>query len=268
MKQILSIQDLSCLGKCSLTVALPVLSSMGCSCTPLPTAVLSSHTGFPAPHIRKLTEDMTAICRHWQSIGAKFDAISVGYLSDASQAAAVETVLDAFDAPTVIDPAMADHGKLYSGLACEHIDAMARLCRKGNILLPNVTEAALLTGLPYKENASDGYYRRLLDAMGSFGADAVIITGVCTDSEKTGFMGFDKTVGEFSYTADRITRQCHGTGDLFTAVFTGAFALGKDIRAAATLAARFVEQVLCATETPCAFGTEFETQLPWLWEHL
>ena len=268
MKQILSIQDLSCLGKCSLTVALPVLSAMGCTCTPLPTAVLSSHTGFPAPHIRKLTGDMTAICRHWQAVGARFDAISVGYLADASQTAAVEAVLDAFDAVTVIDPVMADHGKLYSGLDACHVEAMKQLCRKGNILLPNVTEAALLTGLPYREAAEDGYYRELLDAMGSFGADAVIITGVSRGAGKTGFVGHHRTAGEFSYTADRITRQCHGTGDLFAAVFTGAYVRGKSVYAAAVLAAQFAEQVLSATEAPSAFGAEFETQLPWLWQQL
>lgn len=268
MKQVLSIQDLSCLGKCSLTVALPVLSAMGCACTALPTAVLSTHTAFPGPHVRSLTEDIGPICRHWQTTGVQFDAISVGYLSDPAQAAAVEAVLDAFQAVKIIDPAMGDHGKLYSGLGDNHVTAMAQLCRKGNILLPNVTEACLLTGMPYRQNGDADYYRTLLSGMLDFGADTVIITGISPAPGQTGFMGTDRKTGEFSCQTDRISKQCHGTGDLFTAVFTGAFARGRSVQDAAGLAASFVERVISATEEASPFGVDFESQLPWLWEQL
>lgn len=266
MKRILSIQDLSCLGKCSLTVALPVLSVMGCACTPLPTAVLSSHTGFPKPHVRSLTEDIAPTLQHWLSVGAGFDAISVGYLADPRQAQAVEAVLDAFAAIKVVDPAMGDHGTLYSGLTDQHVAAMTRLCRKGNVLLPNITEAALLTGIPYRAQADEGYCRELLEGMRHFGADAVILTGAELTPGQTGFMGFAGQE-EFSYQAPRIPRQCHGTGDLFTAVVTGALAKGRSVAAAATLAAQFVEQVLQATPEATPFGVELESQLPWLLEH-
>ena len=120
MKRILTIQDLSCVGRCSLTVAQPILSAMGIACSVLPTAVLSTHTAFPNPHIRSLTEDMVPICQHWQEIGAEFDAILVGYLSDPEQAEAVLEVMNSFSCPVILDPAMGDHGKLYKGMRkCE-----------------------------------------------------------------------------------------------------------------------------------------------------
>lgn len=268
MKSVLSIQDLSCLGKCSLTVALPVLSAMGCACSVMPTTLLSTHTAFPAPHRRSLTEDLLPICNHWQSIGAKFDAISVGYLADPQQAATVEQVLDAFGGFTVIDPVMGDHGKLYRSLTPDHVEAMRGLCRRGSVLLPNVTEAALLTGLPYRSTGDAGYYRELLAGLKALGADAVVITGATDDATKTGFALWSKEQGNFSYQADLLNKHCHGTGDLFAAVLTGAIVRGSTVSAAATLAARFVEQVIAATPESTPFGVEFEGQLPWLWNQL
>ncbi len=264
MKRVLSIQDLSCFGKCSLTVALPVLSAMGCACTPLPTAVLSTHTAFPGPYVRSMTADITRICDHWRSIGAKFDGISLGYLSDPEQAAAVMQVLDAFPAPVVLDPVMGDHGKCYHGIGQANISAMRQLCRKGTVLLPNVTEAALLTGISYRRTTDLGWYRELLAAMTDLGTDSVIITGVSLAEGKTGFLG----TGNLCYQTDTLPGQFHGTGDLFTAVFTGAYVQGKDLSCAAELAAHYVEQVITATGEPTPFGVDFESQIPWLWEQL
>lgn len=268
MKRVLSVQDLSCLGKCSLTVALPTLSAIGCECAVLPTTLLSTHTAFPSPHIRSLTGDMDAIVSHWQSTDVGFDAISIGYLADPAQTAAVERVLDAFPAPTVIDPVMGDHGKLYSAITEDHVNAMAKLCRRGAVLLPNVTEAALLTGLTYRQTGDEAYYKELLTAMQTFGTDAVIITGIAQAPGKTGVMGWSKEDGFFSYEAEKLDRQCHGTGDLFAAVFTGAWVQGKTIPEAAALAAKFVEQVIANTPSSTPFGINFEEKLPWLWEHL
>lgn len=268
MKHVLSVQDLSCLGKCSLTVALPTFSAMGCTCSVLPTTLLSTHTAFPAPHIRSLTGDMDAIRAHWLTTGVRFDAISVGYLADPAQTAAVERVLDDFPTLTVIDPVMGDHGKLYSAITEAHVEAMAHLCRRGSVLLPNVTEAALLTGLPYRETADRAYYQSLLEGLQSFGTNAVIITGVATAEGNTGIMGWSRQTGEFSYEDRRIDRQCHGTGDLFAAVFTGALVRGQAMADAATLAARFVKRVIAATPESTPFGIHFETELPWLWEQL
>ena len=268
MKRVLSVQDLSCMGKCSLTVALPVLSAMGCSCSVLPTAVLSTHTALPNPHIRDLTQDLWPVAEHWHSVGAKFDAITVGYLSDPRQAEVVSRVLDLFPAQVILDPAMGDHGKLYSGQTQEHVQAMAQLCRKADFLLPNVTEAALLTGLPYREEADHAYLQELAQGLMTFGAETVIITGFTRPDGQTGFFGMHKSGEVFPYQAERIGKHFHGTGDLFAATFTGALMAGKAAADAATLAARFTEQVITATEVSSPFGIAFEPELPWLMRQL
>ena len=268
MKRILSIQDLSCLGKCSLTVALPVLSAMGCACSVLPTAVLSTHTAFPAPHCKPLTEDMLPAAKHWASIGASFDTITVGYLADPVQAEAVEKVLSLFDADVVLDPVMGDQGKLYSRQTPDHVKAMARLCRKAKYVLPNVTEASLLTGLPYREQAEESYLQELSAGLLELGMEGVVITGFLWDDATTGFYGVSRKEGAFSYRAPRINKHFHGTGDLFAAVFTGSLLRGKDLPQSAATAAGFVERVISSTKESSPFGIEFEPQLPWLWEQL
>ena len=268
MMRVLSVQDLSCLGKCSLTVALPVLSAMGCAATALPTTLLSTHTAFPKPHRRSLTEDLKPICDHWRSVGAQFDTVSTGYLADPMQVEAVSNVLDAFsDALHIVDPVMGDHGRLYSSITQEHVQAMKTLCAQADVILPNVTEAALLTGHPYRETAEAGYYRELLAGMERFGAKAVILTGVSLEAGKLGCFGRDEN-GEFSCQNEKIDRQCHGTGDLFAAVVAGAMTRGKTAREAAALAAEFTRRVVENTPDPTPFGTEFEACLPWLWKNL
>ena len=264
MKRLLSIQDLSCMGKCSLTVALPVLSCMGCACTVLPTAVLSTHTGFPEPRCHSLTGELAAIAAHWKTVGAEFDAITVGYLADPEQAEEVLRVLELFDAPVILDPVMGDHGRLYSRVTDGHVAAMKTLCRKARVLLPNVTEAAYLTGLDYRQAPDESYLSELTAGMLEFGADGVVITGFLWDESTTGFAGFSKTDGAFSYRAARIPRSLHGTGDLFAAAFTGGLLRGRDTFAAARLAAGFVERVVAATDDASPFGAEFERALPWL----
>ena len=161
MKKILSVQDLSCMGKCSTTVALPILSAMGLSCSVLPTAVLSTHTGFPEPNIRPLTEDLVPNAMHLARQGASFDGILVGYLANPEQAEAVLEVMNIFDCPVILDPAMADHGKLYSGMTQDHVAAMRDLASMAEVVLPNLTEACMLTGLPYGEQ-TDGHSLRMM----------------------------------------------------------------------------------------------------------
>lgn len=255
------------MGKCSLTVALPILSAMGHSTSVLPTAVLSTHTGFPNPVVQPMTENLLPFADHMASVGGGFDAISTGYLSDPIQAEAVCEVLDKFDCLKVIDPAMGDHGKLYSRMTGAHVEAMKHLCRRGNFLLPNLTEASFLTGLPYREDGDGTYLKELCDALADFGADGIIITGVHWDAEHTGWAGLYG--GRFfSYQAEKICRSQHGTGDMFTAVTTGALTSGKPLHIAASLAAKFVEQVLSVTPASTPFGANFEPMLPWLWEQL
>ena len=269
MKRVLSIQDLSCVGKCSLTVALPILSAMGVSCTVLPTAVLSTHTEYPNPYIHSLTEDMVPICRHWQEIGVDFDAIMVGYLSDPQQAEAVLEIIEAFDCPVILDPVMGDHGKCYNGITPEHTAVLRDLSGMAQVLLPNVTEAALLTGMPYQEQTDGHYLRTMLErlCMGPK-TQTVIITGTEMPQNATGFAGIQKGEGLFSYRATRRAKGMPGTGDMFSAVFTGGYVLGKDPMEAGEMAAGFVERVLDASQDVPKFGANFEPQLPWLWEQI
>lgn len=265
MGKVLTVQDLSCVGKCSLTVALPVLSAMGCACSVLPTAVLSTHTAFPGPHVRDLTEDMAPMADHWKAIGAEFDAILVGYLASPQQAAAVEQLLEQFPAKLVLDPVMGDHGRLYSRITQAHIAALRQLCSKADCLLPNVTEAAFLTGMPYREQPDAAYLQELIRRLQTFGPRVVVITGVVWDSENIGFAGGDEN-GLFTYRVPRIPRSQHGTGDLFSAVFTGSYVRGAGAEQSAALAAGFVEQVMAGSRESSPFGADFEQHLPWLWQ--
>ena len=265
--QVLSIQDLSCMGKCSLTVALPILSAMGISTSVLPTAILSTHTGFPDPVVQPMTENITAFADHMASVGGKFDAISTGYLSDPQQAEAVCGVLDKFDCLKVIDPVMGDHGKLYSRITPAHVEAMTELCRRGDYLLPNLTEASFLTGMPYRETCDGNYLIEMADALCGMGARGVIITGINWDPGYTGWAGM-LSGRLFSYRARRIPRTQHGTGDMFAAVTTGALTLEKPLHVAATLGAKFVEKTMAVTVSSTPFGANFEPILPWLWEQL
>lgn len=261
MKRVLSVQDLSCVGKCALTIALPVLSAMGVSCGVLPTAVLSTHTGFQNPHIRDLTDDLTPIGTHLQAVGAKFDAVTVGYLSSPRQTREVVRLLQRFDAPLLLDPAMGDHGKLYRGITDAHVEAVKELCPMAQVLIPNVTEAAFLTGL-----SPDADPQALLDAVLALGVKAAVVTGVSLAPGTTGFVGVD-SAGRFSYQTPALPGAFHGTGDLFAAVLAGAFVRNKSLDQAARLAAAFVERCI-RDATPSPFGLAFEKHLPWLWQQL
>ena len=257
MKNVLTVQDLSCVGKCSLTVALPVLSAMGCSCSVLPTAVLSTHTAFPDPHVRDLTADMRENIDHWRSIGAEFDAILVGYLSSPQQAHWVEYLWDRFDGLRILDPAMGDGGKLYSGMTAGNIIAMEQLCQKADVLIPNVTEACLLCGVAYEKGQDRAWYERLIEILLRKGCRQVVLTGVSLEDGMTGFMTSDGGV----YQARQLAGHYHGTGDLFAAVLTGALLGGESLQAAAEKAARFVEMSIKSTGEYSRFGIRFEENL-------
>ncbi len=266
MKRILSIQDLSCVGRCSLTVALPVLSAQGIACSVLPTAVLSTHTAFPRPEVIDLTDQMSSFARHWQENGVRFDAVSVGYLSHPEQAAIVGRILDGIGSPMILDPVMGDHGRLYSRITPEHIGALKTLAARADVLLPNLTEAAALTGLPYRQTTDSGYLAALTDGLLSLGAGATVITGIHWQDSAIGFYGQARSGEAFSYEGAYVPRQLHGTGDLFAAVLSGQLLKGKALPDAAAAAAEFVRA--CVENTPeiTPYGVEFETQLYRLWE--
>lgn len=265
-KRILTIQDISCVGQCSMTVALPVLSAWGLETCVLPTAVLSTHTGgFGQPVVTHLDGAMEATARHWQENGITFDAILVGYLGSIPAVKAAGEILDALLAPggrAIVDPAMADHGKLYAGFDQDYVQAVRALCRKADILIPNLTEAAMLTEMPVREIMEKDYVNQILDR---FGEKTLILTGAGFEKGETGVLV--STSSSRRHYAHKLAGGPHsGTGDLFAACFTGALVQGREVFEAAKLAADFVCQVVGQTENAPAhsYGIQFEPVLKWL----
>lgn len=265
-KRILTIQDISCVGQCSMTVALPILSACGQETCILPSAVLSTHTGgFGRPAVRDLTQDLPEMARHWQSQGITFDYIYTGYLGSIQAIEYASRIMDSLLAPggkIIVDPAMADHGKLYSGFDEGYAGAMGTLCRRADVMLPNITEAAMMTGLPYQERFDRTYIEEL---MAKLGGKDVLLTGVGFAPEETGF-ALRTEGGIRYYHHQRIGRGYHGTGDIFASCFTGAWAGGKDMFRAAQIAADFVCRSIENTYTDPAhwYGVKFETAIPTL----
>ena len=273
-RRILTIQDLSCVGQCSLTVALPVLSACGVEAAVLPGAVLSTHTGGFAgrPVIRDLTDLIPEARAHWKEAGIRFDALLTGYLAGEAQVDAVLGLLEDGilheGAPIIVDPAMADHGKLYQGFSEAFPAAMRKLCSRADIILPNLTEACLMTGTEYGPALSEEKeIRALIDKLDEIGAETCILKGVSLEEGKLGAavrtLSRDET--RFYFT-ERVPKQSHGTGDCFAAAFTGAKVLGKSAFEAAALAADFVVECLEQTMDDPAhwYGVHFEQALPML----
>ena len=271
--KILTIQDISCVGQCSLTVALPIISACGIETCVLPSAVLSTHTtGFKGFTFRDLTDDMPAICEHWQKEGITFDAVYTGYLGSTKQIEYVKAIIadcKKENAPAIIDPAMADGGKLYPGFDGEFVEAMKTLCAKADYLLPNITEAALLADVEYKTEYDREYIDLLLERLTALGAKNVILTGVSYKEDKTGIVVFEN--GEYSYYEhDFLPNSCHGTGDIYASAFVGAKVLGKTAFKAAQIAADYTVECIKATaeEENHWYGAKFEPVLPYLIEKL
>ena len=265
MKRILSIQDVSCLGSSSNTVMLPVASCMGAECVILPTALLSAHTFFDGFVNQELTALLLPFAEHWKRLGVHFDAICTGYLSCAAQADAVLQIIDLLAEENTlifVDPAMADHGRLYPGLSYALPHAMARLCQRADVIAPNLTEACLLTDTPYRMHPDLALLqRRLLD----LGAGQVLLTGV-EQGSTIGVVGSGKW-GELSCFSPRLDNQRPGTGDLFSAVCATALTLGQHPQRAVKLAADFISAAIRATqEQPDAraYCVHFQSVLPML----
>lgn len=266
MKRIVTIQDISCFGKCSLTVALPIISAMGIETAVIPTAVLSTHTGgFTGYTFRDLTGDIEGIAQHWKSIDLKFNAIYTGYLGSIEQAEIVSRVFDDFrddDTLIIVDPAMGDSGRLYAGFTDEIVTEMKKLCSKADFIIPNMTEAAFMLGLPYTENYDEEYIRDILIKLSQLGCGRPVLTGVRLGDRKHGATAYDSQSGQFYFSfRDNINRTMHGTGDVFASVFTGAVTLGKSLEQALEMAVDFTFD--CIRETlPVAddvwYGSCFE----------
>ncbi len=265
-KKILTIQDISCVGQCSLTVALPILSACGIETCILPSAVLSTHTaGFKGYTFRDLTDDIPKIKDHWVSEGIKFKAIYTGYLGSEKQ---IDYICDIFNETLdeggvkVVDPAMADSGKLYPGFDEAYVKAMGSLCTKADYVVPNITEAAFLTGIEFKEVYDREYIDALLSGLTAIGCKNVILTGVSYSADKTGVVVLEN--GEYSYYEhEKFAGGCHGTGDIYASAFVGALVRGKDAFNSAKIAADYTVECIKATakEDNHWYGAAFEPQL-------
>lgn len=249
-KRILTIQDISCVGQCSLTVALPIISACGIETAVIPSAVLSTHTAWKSGWtFRDLTEDIPAIHRHWESINMKFDALYTGYLGNSNQIAYVEAILKSSIREKglgIVDPVMADNGELYSGFDSVYVEKMRRLCAVADIILPNITEACLLVGETYKSEYDESYIFNLLKKLSALGPKIVVLTGVGYREGQTGVSVYEQ--GEYSYYEHKkVGEGCHGTGDVYASSFVGSMLNGKTPIKSAKIAADFT--VACIENT-------------------
>lgn len=270
MERILTVQDISCVGKCSLTVALPIISAMGIECAILPTAVLSTHTMFRGYTFRDLTEDLSGIIDHWQKEKLGFRAVYTGYLGSREQLATVARLFDSYEgAFRIVDPVMADNGKLYPGFTEEFAREMAALCQKADIILPNMTEACYMLGVPYPGTDYDeAFVRDLLRRLSALGPRIAALTGVSFERGKLGVMAYDSEADEyFYYCREHLPAAFHGTGDIFASAFTGALVRSGDYREALRVAADYtVECIRLTLDNPehVSYGVEFERAIPYL----
>ena len=270
--RILTVQDISCVGQCSATVALPVISACGVEACIMPSAILSTHTGgFHGFTFRDLTADMPGIERHWISEGIRFQAVSSGYLASTTQIDIVRDLMDRLLMPggvKIVDPAMADHGKLYYGFDQAFVEKMSELCAAADYILPNLTEACFLTGTPYRQEIREPEeIRALLEKLGALGPAAVVLKGISAADGKIGNAVYDvKSSSVRYYFTQRIEKNSHGTGDCFAAAFTGALMRGLDAFDAMALATDFVVECLRQTmmDPEHWYGISFERALPLL----
>lgn len=276
MKRIASIQDFSCIGSCSLTIALPVLSAMGVECAALPTALLSAHTAFDGFVSLDLTPQLPAIMAHWRAMHLRFDAVYTGYLASAEQVGLVGALLDGMDerpALTLIDPVMGDNGALYAGFSDAFPQAMRALCGRADVLTPNVTEACLLTGTAYSPVQDAAQTRRLLERLLELGCRAAVLTGLRVDGDMAVAALQRDGTGTLVRTS-YIPEVFHGTGDLFASTCAGALVQGAPLERAVRLAADYVALTLRRTvQAPDRrwYGVNFQETLPELmarWQNI
>lgn len=275
MKRILTIQDISCVGKCSLTVALPIISAMGVETAILPTAVLSTHTKFQNVSFRDLTDEIMPIATNWQKEGISFDGIYTGYLGSKEQIGLMLRLFEMFkkdETVVFVDPVMGDNGKLYTGFHQAFAEDMARLCGKADIIVPNITEACLMTGTPYRECYDRDYIYELLGRLSGLGAGICILTGVSFEPGTTGVMGYEKKTGEyFHYSHEKLQSSYHGTGDIFSSTCVGAIMGGRPWKEAVQIAADYTAQCIRVTmDDPKGkeYGVNFEQAIAYLLERM
>lgn len=275
--RVLSIQDISCFGKCSLTVALPIISAMGVETCIIPTAILSTHTGgFTGYTWRDLTEDIPKIADHWKTLDLAFDALYTGYLGSFEQIGMVEDVFTSFgkNAIKFVDPVMGDNGKLYTGFTPEFAARMATLCGKADVIVPNMTEACYMLGIDYKAGPyEEDYIKEILVRLTGLGCPVAAMTGVVLTAapDRQGVMAYDSRTKSFcSYYSENLPVKFHGTGDIYASTMCGALALGRSLLASLTIAVDYT--VACIKQSigdnEHTYGVRFEECIPTLVELL
>lgn len=268
MKRLLTVQDISCVGKCSLTVALPVISACGVECSVIPTAVLSTHTAFKGFTFKDLTDQIEPVTERWKELGIGFDAIYTGYLGSSEQLKLISRLIDdsGSDALIFVDPVMGDNGRLYSGFSQEFADEMAELCAKADIIVPNLTEACFMLHKKYIEKGySKEYIIDILKGLCELGAKTAVLTGVSFEDGKVGTMSYTKATDSFTeYYTERVNAGFHGTGDIFSSTAVGTLVRGASLDAALKTAADFTFEAISATvknKNHNWYGVDFETVL-------
>lgn len=268
-KRIATVQDISCFGKCSLTAAIPIISAFGIEPVVLPTAILSTHTGagFEGYSFRDLSGDMRDIIKHWKALGLKFDALYSGYLGSIEQTDIVEGFFKDFKTEEnfiFVDPVMGDGGELYQGFDQNITERMKNLCSHADIICPNVTEAAFLSGIPYESDHGIEYVRTLAHELSGIGAGLIIITGLSQEMS-FGAMCLDvKTGREYVCMRDRIEGTYYGTGDIFASVMCSSLTCSNSIESSLKKATDFVYRSILNTQDEkdkYYYGVKFEQLL-------
>ena len=268
--RVAAIHDMSGFGRCSLTVAIPILSAMGVQCCPLPTAFLSTHTGgFEGFTFLDMTDEMPRVAAHWARLGLEFQAIYSGFLGSERQIGIVEDFIRRFRRPdtvVVVDPVMGDFGRIYQTYTAAMCGGMARLAALADVITPNLTEAALLLGQPYETlPAGEAGLRQITERLSLEGRRSVVLTGASAAPDLTGAACFDAATGRAQMIQTRrVPREFHGTGDVFSSVLTGALVRGASLAEAAGEAAGFVRacaERTAAEDLPMREGVDFEPLL-------
>lgn len=277
-RKILAINDISCVGRCSLTIELPIISSAGVECSVLPTAILSTHTGgFTGYTFTDFTKEMMPIVNHWKSLNRQFDGISSGFLGSIDQIDIVKNIIQTFKTETniaIVDPAMADNGILYPTFDMKFAKEMASLCQMGDVILPNITEACILTGVEYRDdNHTDEYINHLLNELKNKGMKKVILTGVKKHSGRIGAISYNPETNEqYFYDRELIPGYYHGTGDVFASVFASSYVLGKTLEESMALAVDItvssIKETIKYDGIDFKYGVCFEEAIPELIERL
>ena len=271
MKRIVTIQDISCVGKCSLTVTLPIISAMGIETAVIPTALLSTHTAFKNFTYRDLTGDLPKIAKHWKQEKFNFDGIYTGYLGSIEQIDILKEFFKQFKTPDnfiFIDPVMADNGKLYAGFDANFVKEMKKLCKMADIIVPNLTEASYMLEKEYKEIYSEQEIKDILIELSNLGPKYVVLTGVSFKDNKLGVMSYNKETNEFfTYFKEKIPAKYHGTGDIFASTLVGAITNNNTLEEGLKIAVDYVWETIndtYKTNKKDAYGVNFETKIPYL----